>query len=54
MKTTEDSKIFSKAIVILLLQVIAWRLILSPYFEDYSAGNDAAGTGLAKGLDFFL
>jgi hypothetical protein len=54
METTEGSNKFNKAIVILILQVIAWWLILSPYFEDYSAGNDAAGAGMAKGLGLFL
>jgi hypothetical protein len=54
MKTTEGSNIPGKAFVILILQVIAWSLILSPFFEDYSAGNDAAGAGMARGLGLFL
>jgi hypothetical protein len=54
METSESSNRFSIAIVILILQLIAWSLILSPYFEDYSAGNDAAGAGLAKGLGLLL
>lgn len=54
MKTTDDSNIPRKAYVILILQVIAWSFILSPFFEDYSAGNDAVGAGMARGLGLLL
>ena len=54
MKTTEDSNIPNIAFVILILQTIAWSFILSPYFENYSAGSDAMGNGLARGLGLIL
>lgn len=54
MKSTNDSNIPPIAFVILILQAIAWSLILSPYFENHSAGSDAMGNGLAQGLGLFL
>lgn len=44
---TEDSNILRTALVITLLQLIAWSLILAYFFEDYSAG---AGAGLPDGF----
>ncbi len=54
MKVITDSKTPKQAFVILILQVIAWSLILSCFTEDYSTGNDAAGTGMARGFAVFF
>ena len=54
METTEDSNIPRRAFVILISQVIAWSLILTPFFEDYGTGTDASGAGMARGFAIFF
>ncbi len=54
MEIPENSKTPRKALVILILQVIAWSLILTYFFEDYSTGTDAAGAGMARGFAVFF
>lgn len=43
-----------KAFVVLILQVIAWLLILVSLFQDYGANNDAAGAGMVSGLSILF
>ncbi|WP_323752516.1 hypothetical protein [Marinobacter sp.] len=54
METNEGSNIPRKAFVILVLQAIAWILIFTTFFEDYSTGNDPAGAGMARGFAILL
>jgi hypothetical protein len=54
MEVAADSKTPIKAFVFLILQVIAWLLILTYFIEDYSTGTDAAGAGMARGFAVFL
>jgi hypothetical protein len=54
MGTAEDSNTANKAFIILMLQMIAWSFILSPYYESYGTGSDAMGNGLARGLGLLL
>ncbi|UZE94590.1 hypothetical protein [Alkalimarinus alittae] len=54
MSTKENTNIPRKAFVIFISQVIAWLLILTPFFEDFSASNDAAGAGMAGGLSILF
>jgi len=54
MEVAADSKTPLKAFVILILQVIAWSLILTYFIEDYSTGTDAAGAGMARGFAVFF
>ena len=54
MKTTEPQRVPRKALVILTFQIIAWLVILSNFFSDFSSGTDAAGAGLARGFALLL
>ena len=50
MENPKDSNGLRTAYLILILQVIAWAIAITPFFEDYSSSNDAAGAGMAHGF----
>lgn len=43
-------KVSRTSLFLLALQIIAWVIAIMPFYEDYSSGNDAAGSGMAKGF----
>jgi len=54
MEVAEGSRIPRRAFAILILQIVAWVLISTYFFEDYITGNDAAGAGMARGFAVFF
>lgn len=50
METKEASSMQRKAFWIIILLIVTWGIAITPFFEDYSSGNNAAGSGMAKGF----